>query len=157
MISRNGHMAPLDESRLPWLTVRDALSDLPSPSRTEETAAMNHWIIPGARSYAGHTGSSLDWPSKTLKAGVHGVPGGENTLRDDGRFRYYTLREAARLQTFPDAHIFQGARLHVTRQIGNAVPSRLAAAVASPLRKLITPRAPTNTYERVRSPQPSNA
>ena len=96
----------------------------------------NHWMIPGARSYTGHTGSQLDWPSKTLKAGVHGVPGGENTLLcDDGSLRYYTLREMARIQTFPDCHYFTGARSSVTRQIGNAVPCDLAAAIASPLRK----------------------
>ena len=93
---------------------------------------MNHWHIPGARTYPGHTGSSLDWPSKTIKAGVHGVPGGENTIvLDKDHVRYYTLRETARLQTFPDEHVFSGARLHVTRQIGNAVPRLLAKAVAT--------------------------
>jgi DNA (cytosine-5)-methyltransferase 1 len=102
---------------------------------------MNHWLINGARKYAGHAGSILDWPSKTIKAGVHGVPGGENTIVDDsGRFRYYTLREIARLQTFPDAHYFCGARMHITRQIGNAVPCLLAAAVARPLFDLLTKR-----------------
>ena len=97
----------------------------------------NHWKIPGARAYPGHTGSTLDWPSKTLKAGVHGVPGGENMMVcDNGSLRYYTLREMARIQTFPDGHYFTGARSNVTRQIGNAVPCDLAAAVAAPLRKL---------------------
>jgi DNA (cytosine-5)-methyltransferase 1 len=41
---------------------------------------MNHWTVLGARAYVGHAGSKLDWPSKTIKAGVHGVPGGENIL-----------------------------------------------------------------------------
>jgi DNA (cytosine-5)-methyltransferase 1 len=95
---------------------------------------MNHWDITGARSYRGHTASKLDWPSKTIKAGVHGVPGGENTFVDDkGRFRYYTLREAARIQTFPDSHVFCGARADITRQIGNAVPCVLAEVIAKPL------------------------
>jgi DNA (cytosine-5)-methyltransferase 1 len=126
---------------VPWRTVRDALSDLPPAAANEGKAAMNHWTIPGARSYHGHEGSALDLPSKTIKAGVHGVPGGENTVvEDSGRFRYYTLREIARLQTFPDAHFFCGARMHVTRQIGNAVPCDLASAIARPLFESLTRR-----------------
>ena len=127
-----------DEDTLsPWVTVRDKISDLPPPSPEENDECNNHWTIPGARAYPGHTGSLLDWPSKTLKAGVHGVPGGENMMVcDNGLLRYYTLREMARIQTFPDGHHFAGARSNVTRQIGNAVPCGLAAAVAGPLRKL---------------------
>ncbi len=124
-------------AQLPWATVRDTTLDLPPPACEENDNCNNHWIIPGARAYAGHTGSIMDWPSKTLKAGVHGVPGGENTMIcDDGAFRYYTLREMARIQSFPDGHYFAGSRSNVTRQIGNAVPCDLAAAVAGPLRKL---------------------
>lgn len=122
----------------PWVTVRDALQDLPAPARAPAESSNNHWSIPGARGYHGHSGSVLDWPSKTIKAGVHGVPGGENTLIDErGRLRYYTLRETARLQSFPDDHVFVGARIHITRQIGNAVPCKLARAVAKPLFDLL--------------------
>ncbi len=121
--------AQRDDGRLPWRTVREAISDLPVP--TVSGRDPTHRLIPGARSYPGHTGSPLDWPSKTLKAGVHGVPGGENTVvLDDGSIRYVTVREAARLQTFPDAWILQGAWSEVMRQIGNAVPMALAAVVA---------------------------
>ena len=117
-----------------WQTVRDAISDLPPPGSTESKSVNNHWIIPGARIYRGHSGSQLDWPSKTIKAGVHGVPGGENiVLLDDGTYRYFTLRETARLQGFPDNFVFCGARLHVTRQIGNAVPVAMAAAIGRSL------------------------
>lgn len=109
---------------------------------------MNHWKVPGARRYAGHAGSVLDLPSKTIKAGVHGVPGGENTFVDDsGKLRYYTLREMARIQTFPDEHFFCGARIHVTRQIGNAVPCDLAAAMARPLYEILVSRQPIKAVE----------
>jgi DNA (cytosine-5)-methyltransferase 1 len=122
----------------PWRTVRDELRGLPEPAVVPEDTENNHWYIPGARVYPGHSGSILDWPSKTIKAGVHGVPGGENIIRmDDGSFRYYTLREAARLQGFPDRYVFLGSKTHVTRQIGNAVPCQLAKAVAIPLRELL--------------------
>ncbi len=42
----------------------------------------NHLAIPVARAYVKHTGSPLDLPSKTIKAGVHGVSGGEAMLRE---------------------------------------------------------------------------
>jgi DNA (cytosine-5)-methyltransferase 1 len=120
-----------EEGRAAWLTVRDAISDLPDPQKFADNRIPNHRFNPGARIYKGHTGSRLDEPAKTLKAGDHGVPGGENMLaRGDGSVRYFTVREAARLQTFPDDYIFRGAWTEAMRQLGNAVPVRLAEVVA---------------------------
>ena len=122
------HSEPL----LPWVTVRDAIHDLPDPEKRSRVKIPNHTFNPGARIYKGHTGSPYDEPSKTLKAGDHGVPGGENMLvRQDGSVRYFTVREAARLQTFPDSYIFHGAWSETMRQLGNAVPVKLAEVVAS--------------------------
>jgi DNA (cytosine-5)-methyltransferase 1 len=115
-----------------WVTVRDAVGDLPDPEHEAEAAArkLNHRFQSGARSYPGHTGSPLDEPAKTLKAGVHGVPGGENMLlRPDGTVRYFTVRESARLQTFPDGYRFQGSWSEAMRQLGNAVPVKLAHVI----------------------------
>ena len=113
-----------------WQTVRDALKDLPDPKNYESEGFSNHEYKAGARSYTGHSGSKLDDPSKTIKAGVHGVPGGENTLTlDDGSFRYYTVRESARIQTFPDIYHFHGSWTECMRQIGNAVPVELACVI----------------------------
>jgi DNA (cytosine-5)-methyltransferase 1 len=120
-----------------WVTVRDAIFDLPDPELYPASALKihDHRYQPGARTYQGHTGSPLDAPAKTLKAGVHGVPGGENMLRrQDGSVRYFTIRESARLQTFPDEMIFHGSWTETMRQLGNAVPCRLACAVASAVR-----------------------
>lgn len=116
---------------LPWVTVRDAIADLPDPQQFPNNGILNHTFIPGARSYPGHTGSPLDEPSKTLKAGDHGVPGGENMIaKPDGTVRYFTVREAARIQTFPDDYIFHGGWGEVMRQLGNAVPVKLGEVVA---------------------------
>jgi DNA (cytosine-5)-methyltransferase 1 len=116
----------------PWRTVRDAISDLPEPTVEGSEDYLNHELQSGARSYPGHTGSHVDAPAKALKAGVHGVPGGENMLRwQDGRIRYFTVREAARLQTFPDRYRLHGPWGEAMRQLGNAVPVMLAQVVAS--------------------------
>lgn len=116
----------------PWLTVRDALLGLPDPRLGLTGDFRNHKFQGGARSYPGHTGSPLDEPAKTLKAGVHGVPGGENMLTyPDGTVRYFTVRESARLQTFPDDYELHGSWSEAMRQLGNAVPVELARVVAN--------------------------
>ncbi|MET4359122.1 DNA (cytosine-5)-methyltransferase 1 [Bradyrhizobium sp. RT9b] len=124
--------------KLPWRTVRDAIGDLPDPVREIRKSSLlsNHKFQPGARPYPGHTGSPLDLPAKTLKAGVHGVPGGENMLVNvDGSVRYFTVRESARLQTFPDDFVFHGAWSEAMRQLGNAVPVDLAQVIAQDVRR----------------------
>lgn len=123
----------------PWRTVRDAIGDLPRIGPGERCDRFpNHFYNPGARSYQGHNGSPLDEPAKTLKAGDHGVPGGENMLRmPDGSVRYFSVRECARIQTFPDEWVLEGSWTESMRQLGNAVPVRMAEAVASELRIVI--------------------
>ncbi|HEY1016644.1 MAG TPA: DNA cytosine methyltransferase [Herpetosiphonaceae bacterium] len=121
----------------PWLTIRDAIHDLPDPEQPGAgVAALNHEYRAGARSYKGHTGSPLDMPAKTLKAGDHGVPGGENMLvLPDGRVRYFTVRESARLQGFPDDYLFPVSWTESMRQLGNAVPVGLGYVVARSVRE----------------------
>ena len=115
---------------LPWVTVRDALRNLGEPN-----GKNGHVLQGGARSYPGHTGSPHDLPAKALKAGDHGVPGGENMLiRDDGSIRYFSLRESARLMGLPDDYTFPRSWTESMRQMGNAVPVQLGEAVGRWLR-----------------------
>ena len=121
---------------LPWRSVRDALVGLDEPGKRSKVA--NHVLQPGARAYAGHTGSPIDMPAKALKAGVHGVPGGENMMAlPNGEVRYFTVREAARLQGVPDEFEFIGSWSENMRQCGNAVPVPLAQHVATKMRSAI--------------------
>lgn len=124
-----------------WRTVRDMLRDpepLSEPVDGHQRGPWpNHVGVPGARSYVGHSGSDIDLPAKTIKAGVHGVCGGEAMIRfQDDSLRYMTTREAARIQGFPDWYTFTGARSHAMRHIGNAVAVKVAQAVGERLRQL---------------------
>ena len=124
------HPAFISDHCAPWVTVRDVIGNLPEPS--SQHGLLDHRFQGGAKPYPGHTGSDYDWPSKTIKAGGHGVPGGENMLRLlDGSHRYYTVLEAKRIQTFPDSYIVTGAWGEAMRQIGNAVPVLLGKKIGS--------------------------
>jgi DNA (cytosine-5)-methyltransferase 1 len=123
----------------PWVTVRDVISDLPSASKREHI--QGHWQHPGARAYEQHTGSCLDEPAKALKAGDHGVPGGENMLASkSGAVRYFTIREMARLQGFPDDFYISGSWKAATRQLGNAVPVTVGESVGAAVLRLLEKR-----------------
>jgi DNA (cytosine-5)-methyltransferase 1 len=122
---------------LAWQTVRDALADVPDPQ--EKNPIPDHIFKDGARSYPGHTGSLIDWPSKTIKAGGHGVPGGENMIRfQNDTIRYLTVYEAKLLQTFPKNFIITGAWGEAMRQIGNAVPVLLSVVISQHLHSLLS-------------------
>jgi DNA (cytosine-5)-methyltransferase 1 len=132
----------LDEAprEIAWTTVRDAIGDLPTPSApgTADGAFTLHELHPGARVYERHTGSTWDEPAKALKAGDHGVPGGENVLVDKkGQVRYFTLREMVRLQGLPDAFDIDDGWKNPIKQLGNAVPVHVGRVFGNALKRII--------------------
>jgi DNA (cytosine-5)-methyltransferase 1 len=122
-----------------WRTLRDLSRRLGPPVRSRGSAAdPNHVFVSGARLYSKHMGSVLDWPAKTVKAGVHGSPGGEHIIvRDTGSYRYLTVRECAALQGFPKRYVLPELRSHAMRQLGNAVPVPLAEAIGRQLAEVL--------------------
>jgi DNA (cytosine-5)-methyltransferase 1 len=136
---KKANMAP---ALSPWMTVRDALKGLGNPN-----GKRNHIFQPGAKVYKGHTGSPLDLPSKALKAGDHGVPGGENMMiTDNGSVRYFSTREAARLVGLPDDYLFPRSWTESMRQLGNAVPAQLGEAVGNHMRMQIEAAMAQNAF-----------
>jgi DNA (cytosine-5)-methyltransferase 1 len=135
--------AMLPDGKEPWRTVRDAIQGLEEPELNRKPSAgpPHHVGWPDATRYRGHHPSDLDWPSKTVKAGVHGVAGGELTVVDRrGRYRYLTVREVARLMTFKDHWVLDGTRGPQMRQLGNAVPVDMAKAVGDSVVAQLRPK-----------------
>ncbi|MEC1596023.1 DNA cytosine methyltransferase [Bacillus spizizenii] len=81
----------------------------------------------------------LDWerPSPTIIAHLH-KDGLAFIHPDSIQARSLSIREAARLQSFPDNFIFQGSQSHMYKQIGNAVPPILAYHLANSLKDTLS-------------------
>lgn len=158
----------LDNKNLPsWITVRDAISNLPLISAGEKhnkdplhiAANLSETNLDRLKHTPHNGGSRSSWPeylqlechkSVTGYSDVYGrmawdspsptITGG-CAMVSKGRFghpeqnRAISLREAARLQSFPDSFIFKGNFGDIAEQIGNAVPPLLAKEIAKSLLK----------------------
>ena len=105
------------------MTAKEALLDL---ERVKESPETNHiWSRANVSAEQGNRRLKSDKPSHTIRAECHG------NIQFHYRLpRRLSMREAARLQTFPDNFIFQAGLRETERQIGYAVPPMLAWHVA---------------------------
>ena len=132
----------------PWATgfcaedaVADTCNSTPEDSRFL-SAGMDEYIARYEQASGCRVPRDLHFsrPARTLTVrNLAGATGDMMRLRLlDGRRRMLTVREAARLQSFPDWFQFCGSQGSQFSQIGNAVPPLLALAVARQVRDRLT-------------------
>lgn len=124
-------------------TVHDAIGDIINTPTDKDI----HYLTPSMDAYiakyekASHCANPrdmhMDKPSRTLTCrNLAGNTGDMQRITlADGRRRKLTVREAARIQSFPDWFIFHGSESSQYYQIGNSVPPMLAYALAQSVRQ----------------------
>lgn len=106
-----------------WLTASHAIADL---ENLEEDPSINHvWSRANVSADQGNRRLKADRPSPTMRAECHG-----NIQFHYKLPRRISMREAARIQSFPDNFIFDAKLRETERQVGNAVPPILAWHIA---------------------------
>lgn len=112
------------------VTVREALQDLENAA---ENKAFSHiWSKANATTEQGNRRMLADRPGYTIRAECHG-----NIQFHYSLPRRISMREAARIQSFPDSFIFPCGLRETERQIGNAVPPVLGWHIANALGKVV--------------------
>lgn len=106
------------------LTLKDAIGDLPIEyiSDIQHIGTKHKCAVTG---YLGNRELEWDEPSPTI-TGRGGGSGGPVIHNHPSLKRRLTVRECARIQTFPDSFIFSGSISSMYKQLGNAVPCKFA-------------------------------
>ncbi len=117
---------------LAHVTAQEVLRDL--ESRVETPGLAHVWSRAAPSPDQGSRKLVADRPATTIRAEHHG-----NVQWHYKLDRRISLREAARLQSFPDAFSFGGGMRETERQIGNAVPPVLAWHIARSVRAYLAP------------------
>jgi DNA (cytosine-5)-methyltransferase 1 len=147
--AREARLSPLNIDRLKHIPPGGGREDLP-----EYLQLPCHRNNPGHRHLDVYGRLSWDKPSGTITARFDSFTRGRFAHPED--HRSLTLREGARLQTFPDDFVFVGNREEGAKQIGNAVPPLLATvlgrSVLAALLERGQVREPTNAGTSARAP-----
>ena len=124
------HSVDGKEETLKWVSVSDALSEFPDPDKPNDVP--NHTYSKYKLNFNGYIGHRpLDplAPAPTVTARGDNK-GGVVILPHPNNNRRMTCRELATIQSFPPDYFFYGSNSSIYRQIGNAVPVRMAYRVA---------------------------
>ncbi len=112
-----------ERSAATWMTAREAIKDLED---MPQNPMINHiWSLANTSPEQGNRRLVADRPGYTIRAECHG-----NIQYHYRLPRRISMREAARIQSFPDKFIFVSGLRETERQVGNAVPPVLAWNVA---------------------------
>lgn len=109
-----------------WTTSQEAISDLAQHPRDEEWSHI--WSLANSSPEQGNRRLKADRPAYTIRAECHG-----NIQFHYELDRRISMREAARIQSFPDDFFFRAKLRETERQIGNAVPPVLGWHIARAL------------------------
>lgn len=112
------------------ITVKTALQDLEYLSESKEFSHI--WSKANVSGEQGNRRMIADRPGYTIRAECHG-----NIQFHYSLPRRISMREAARIQSFPDDFIFPCGLRDTERQIGNAVPPVLAWHVANSVKQVL--------------------
>lgn len=126
-----------------WLTSREALGDLEDMPENVEFSHI--WSKARKSPEQGSRIISADRPAHTIRAECHG-----NIQFHYRLDRRLSMREAARIQTFPDDFIFKSKLRETERQIGNAVPPVLAWHMANAVAKYLVDLKSIQSVEQLR-------
>jgi DNA (cytosine-5)-methyltransferase 1 len=150
--------APITSDHPP--TAGEALAGIAPDAPNHDFTRMSHHVVerlqhiaPGENAFTASLPERLQINTKTTISQIYrrlhpdqpaytvtGSGGGGTHIYHWSEDRALTNRERARLQSFPDDFVFEGRRESVRKQIGMAVPPRLAEAVIHQLVKQITPQ-----------------
>jgi len=124
-------------SKEEWKTVGKALKGLPEEINEKSKEFHNHVGTAHKvkiNKFIGNRKTDSNKPSPTI-VGRGGGTGGPVIIPHPNEKRRMTVRETARLQSFPDDFIFEGSVTSQYRQIGNAVPWLMAYEIAKMIPK----------------------
>ncbi|PWW27210.1 DNA cytosine methyltransferase [Chryseobacterium sp. AG844] len=121
-----------------YLTLKKAIGNLPEPNTKKAERILNHYGTKHRvkiNGYMGNRALSWDKPSPTI-VGRGGGTGGPVIAVHPNLKRRFTVRETARIQSFPDNFEFCGATTSQFRQIGNAVAVEFARNLGEALNEI---------------------
>jgi len=136
-------LPPIPEIRATFTTIRDVIGDIMDISPLKPNDIPNHVAMNSSKKtlmkklnsefgmHNRYARLSLDTPCYAVTP----MHGDTPIIKINGEYRRLSIRECARIQTFPDDFIFFGSTFNCSKMVGNAVPPLLAKRLGESLTK----------------------